>query len=53
MGLSMEMYFNPDKTKPFHNVTFSRKTKNVIYPNLYFNKVPIVKTKSQKHLGLT
>ena len=53
MGLSMEMYFNPDKTKPFHNVIFSRKTKNVIYPNLYFNKVPIVKTTSQKHLGLT
>ena len=44
------MSFNPDKTKPAHEVIFSRKTENTIYPNLYFNNVPIVKTTSQKHL---
>ena len=46
------MSFNPYKTKPAHEVMFSRKTKSIIYPNLYFNNVPIVKTKSQKPLGL-
>ena len=45
-----KMSFNPDQTKPTHEVIFSRKTKNIIYPNLYFNNVPIVKTTSQKHL---
>lgn len=29
-----------------------QKTKNIIYHSLYFNRVPIVKTTSQKHLGL-
>ena len=48
------MSFNPDsnRTKPAHEVIFPRKTKNIIYPNLYFNNVPIVKITSQKHLGL-
>ena len=46
------MSFNPDRTKPAHEVKFFRKTKNIIYPNLYFNNVPIVKTISQKHLRL-
>ena len=42
--------FNPDRTKPAHEVIFSRKTKNTIHPNLYFNNVKIVKATSQKHL---
>ena len=46
------MSFNPDKTKPSHKVVLSWKTKNVIYSNLHFSKVPIVKTISQKYLGL-
>ena len=46
------MPFNPDKTKPAHEVVFSRKTKNIINPNFYFNNVPLVKTTSQKRLGL-
>ena len=46
-----EMSFNPDRTKPAHEVIFSQKTKNIIYRNLYFNKVSIVKTTSQKYLG--
>ena len=45
-----KMYFNPDRTKPAHGFIFSRKAKNIIYSNLYFNKVRIVKTTSQKHL---
>ena len=45
------MSFNPDRTKPAHEVILSRKSKNIIYPNLYFTNVSIVKT-SQKHLGL-
>ena len=47
-----KMSFNPDRTKPAHEVIFSRKTKSIIYSNFYFNNVPIVKTKSQKHVGL-
>ena len=46
------MSFNPDRHKPAHEVMFSRKTKNVIYPNPYFNNVPIVNLTSQNHLGL-
>ena len=44
--------FNPDRTKPAHEVIFSWKTKNIIYPNLCFNNALIVKTTSKKHLGL-
>ena len=47
-----KMSFNPDRTKPAHEVVFSRKTKNIIYFNLYFNNAPVVKTTSQVHLGL-
>ena len=47
-----KMPFNPDRTKPAHEVIFSRKVKNIIYPNLHFNDVPIVKTTSQKKVGL-
>ena len=46
------MSFNPDKIEPDDAIIFSRKTKNIIYPNLYFNNVPIVKATSQKHLGI-
>ena len=46
------MPFNPDETKPVHEVIFSRKLKNIIYRNLYFSNVPVVKTISQKHLEL-
>ena len=45
-----KMSFNPDRTKPAHEVIFCQKNKN-IYPNLYFNNAPIVKTTSQKNLG--
>ena len=35
---------NPDKIKPGHEVTFSRKNENISYLNLYFNNEPKVKT---------
>ena len=44
--------FNPNRTKPAHEVTFSRKTKNITYPNLYLKNLSIAKTASQKHFGL-
>ena len=44
--------FNPNRTKPAHEVTFSRKTKNITYPNLYLKILPIAKTASEKHFGL-
>ena len=43
---------NRDRTKPAHKVIFSWKTENIIYPNPYFNIVPVVKNTSQMHLGL-
>ena len=47
-----KMSFNHDKTKPVYEAIFSRKTKNIFYPKLYFNNVPAVETISQKHLGV-
>ena len=40
--------FNPDRIMPANEVIFSRKTRNIIYHNLYFNNVPIVKTTSRR-----
>ena len=48
-----KMSFDFDRTKPAYGFKFSRKTKNIICPNLYFNNVPIVKETYQKHLGLS
>ena len=39
-----KMSFNPDRTKPAHEVIFSQKTKIIICLNLYFNNVLNVKT---------
>ena len=44
--------FNDDRAKPVQDVIISLKPKNIIYRNLHFNKVSIVKTTSQKHLRL-
>lgn len=46
------MSFNPDRDERAQEVTFSHKTRNIICPNLYFNELQIVKTTSQKHIGL-
>ena len=46
------MSFNPDSTKPAHEVIFSRK-KNINYSLITFNKLPVKCVQSHKHLGLT
>ena len=38
-----KMSFNFDRTKTAHKFKFSRKTKNVIYPNIYFKTCQLLK----------
>ena len=40
------MWYNPGRTKQAHEVILSRKTKNIIYRNLCFRNMKIVKTTS-------
>ena len=47
------MIFNPDLTKQAQEMIFSRKTKKLHHPCLSFNDIPLKKSISQKHLGLT
>ena len=44
--------FNPNNTKSAHEVVFSRK-KNVHYPPILFNNLPVKRVKPHRHLGLT
>ena len=48
-----KMSFNPDSTKPTREVVFSRKKNNIDYPPITFNKLPVKRIPSHKHLGLT
>ena len=47
-----KMSFNPDLTKQSTEVVFSRKTKHINHPPLYFNNSTVVTSPIQKHLGL-
>ena len=47
-----KMLFNPDPTKPAHEVLFSRKKKTLNHPTLNLNNIQIERASSQKHLGL-
>ena len=47
-----KMSFNPDISKPAHEVIFSRKILNTDHPNLFFNGLLVEKTPVQKHLGV-
>ena len=47
-----KMSFNPDSTKPAHEVVFSRK-KNIHYPPILFNNLPVKRVQFHRHLGLT
>ena len=47
-----KMMFNPDLTKQAQEVIFSLKTVKPFHPQVFFNKVPIKCSVSQKHLGL-
>ena len=47
-----KMSFNPNSVKPAHEIVLSRK-KNIHYPPITFNNLPVKHIQSQKHLGLT
>ena len=46
------MNFNPDPSKQFREVIFSRKSKNINHPPLFFNKIEVSQSSIQKHLGI-
>ena len=46
------MSFNPDSTKPAHEVDFSRK-KKIHYPPILFNNLPVKRVQFHRHLGST
>ena len=43
------MSFNPDSTKPVHEVVFSC----IHYPLILFNNLPVKRIQFHRHLGLT
>ena len=47
-----KMSFNPDSTKPAHEVIFSRKRIESHYPLLMISNVPVKRVLFHKHLGL-
>ena len=46
------MSFDPDSTKPTHEVVFSRK-ENIHYPPILFNNLTVKRVQFHRHLGLT
>ena len=46
------MSFNPDPTKQAVQVVFSRKSKQIDHPKIYFNDVEVQTVNDHKHLGL-
>ena len=46
------MSFNPDSTKRAHEVVLSRK-KNIHYPSILFNSLPVKRVQFHRPLGLT
>ena len=47
-----KMSFNPDITKLALEVIFSRKSKKIDHPTVYFNHAPVAHTNCHKHLGM-
>ena len=47
-----KMSFNPDPNKQAVEVIFSRKSKQIHHPEIYFNGVEVKTAKSHKYLGL-
>ena len=43
------MSFNPDLTKQAQETNFSRQTRKIIHPKIFFNNIPVNKA---DHLGL-
>ena len=48
-----KMSFNPDKNIQAQEVVFSRKVRNGLHPNLYFNDKSVARSVTHKHPGLT
>ena len=48
-----KMSFNPDGSKKAQEVIFSRKTSIQSHPVLFFDNSHLIKTKHQKHVGLS
>ena len=48
----LKMTFNPDISKQFHEVIFSRKRSVSSHPLFNFNDIPVAQTNSQKHSGM-
>ena len=46
------MNFNPDTTKQAQEVIFSCKVKKTVHPPLLFNNASVIRTSSQKYLGI-
>ena len=46
------MSFNLEVTKQAQKVVFSRKSQKVTHPAVYFNNSPVIRSSSQKHLGI-
>ena len=47
------MSFNPDPTKQAVQVLFSRKTRKIAHPEIFFNDTQVKTVNEHKHLGLT
>ena len=48
MSLSRKISFNADQAKQVQDVTFSRKTNNIVHPPLYFSNATVTLTETQK-----
>ena len=47
-----KMSFNPDPTKQSIQVVFTRKSKQIDHPKIYFNDIEVKTVNDHKHLGL-
>ena len=45
------MSFNPDPTKQAVQVVFTRKSKQIDHPKIYFNDIEVKTVNDHKHLG--
>ena len=52
-ALQWKMSFNPDPTKQAVQVLFSRKTRKIAHPEIFFNDTQVKTVNEHKHLGLT
>ena len=46
------MNFSPDPSKQAQEAIFSRKSKKISHPPLFFNNIQVSQSSSEKHLGI-